>query len=164
MLGTFGFVAALLTFAIGVPAMFLLPLVQRASVDPLTLVTSGWLPRAFGLMLACQLPGLVLRVRHFEVSGIRPEKMGMDAETGFVLHRVVMLAVFASMLAVFGRFALPALVILSQVFGAGTEIMRDEYVRYLMGNRRGAAAAAAPPQRPPSPTDPPPRRRNRKRR
>lgn len=54
-----------------------------------------------------------------------------------------------------------ALVIVAQVFGAGTEIMPDEYVRYLMGNRRGAAAAA-PPQRPPSPTDPPPRRRNRK--
>lgn len=113
----------------------------RASVDPLTLVSSGWLPRACGLMLACQLPGLVQR-------GIRPEKMGRDAETGFVLHRVVTLAVFASMLAL-GRFALPVLVIVAQVFGAGTEIMRDEYVKYLVANRRSptSAAAAAPTRR-----------------
>jgi hypothetical protein len=155
--GVFVVIAGILTFAIGVPAMFLLPLLDQADVHPLTLLTSGWLPRAFGLMVACQIPGLVQRVRHFEAAGVAPEKMGMDAETGFVLHRTVMLAVMATMLAVLGRFALPVLVIVAQTFGALTEIMRDEYVGYLMTERRGTPPAA-------SPAGPPPRRRWRKRR
>jgi hypothetical protein len=55
-----------------------------------------------------------------------------------------MLAMLASMLAVFGPYALHVLVVVAQAFGAGAEIMRDHYVGYLMTDRRPAQAAAAP--------------------
>ena len=67
-----------------------------------------------------------------------------------------MLAVMATMLAVFGRYALPILVILAQTFGAVTEIMRDHYIGYLMADRRPRPA-------PPTPTERRRRRRQRKR-
>ena len=155
MLGAFLVIAAILSIAVVVPAMFVLPLVQSAEVDPMTLLTSGWLPRAFGLMVTCQIPGLVQRVRAFEAAGTAPERMGMDSETGFVMHRTVMLAIMASTLAIFGRYALHVLVIVAQVFGATTEIMRPEYTRYLMMTRDRSSAGAS------TPTE---RRRRRKRR
>jgi hypothetical protein len=130
---TFPFVAGLLSLFVIVPAFFLLPLVQSARLDPMALVTSGWLPRAFAAMLACQLPGLVGRVRDAEAAGIPPEKMGMDKEVGFIAHRTVLLGVLASMLAIFGPYALHALVIVAQVFGASSEIMRDRYVAHIIG-------------------------------
>ncbi len=133
--GIFLVIAGLLSFFVAVPAMFVLPLVENADIDPLTLFTSGWLPRAFALMVAFQLPGFVQRVRSFQAAGTPPEKMGMDAETGFIAHRTVMLAMMASMLAIFGPYALHALVIVAQAFGAATEIMRDHYVGYLMADR-----------------------------
>ncbi len=145
--GVFGawvVIAGLLTFAIAVPAMFLLPLVAAADVDPMALFTSGWLPRAFALMVACQIPGFVTRVRHFQASGTPPEKMGMDSETGFILHRTVMLAAMATMLAAFGRYALPILVILAQVLGAVSEIMKDRFVGYLMADRNRGSGTAPP--------------------
>ncbi len=145
--GTFVFAAGLFTFTIGVPAFMLLPLVQGADLDPWTLVTSGWLPRAFGLMVACQVPGVLQRVRAAEASGVRPEKIGMDAETGFLLHRTVMLAMIGSMLAVFGAYALRLLVVVGQIFGACAEIMRDHYVGYLMAAR--TEGSSTPPTTPP---------------
>jgi len=147
MFGAFLVIAAILSIAVVVPAMFVLPLVQRAEVDPMTLLTSGWLPRAFGLMVACQIPGLVQRVRALEAAGTAPEKMGMDTETSFVMHRTVMLAIMASMLAIFGRYALHVLVIVAQVFGATTEIMRPEYLRYVMASPRPAARGLTPKER-----------------
>ena len=102
VLGTFVVVAGVLTFAVAVPAFFLLPLVQSAHVDPWTLVTSGWLPRAFGGMVLCQIPGVVTRVRAATASQVAPENMGMDAEVGFVLHRIVMVASFTWLFMVFG--------------------------------------------------------------
>jgi hypothetical protein len=137
-------IAGILTFAIAVPAMFLLPLVDAADVDPMTLFTSGWLPRAFALMVACQIPGFVQRIREFQAAGTPPEKMGMDAETGFILHRAVMLAAMASMLAAFGRYALPILVILAQALGAVSEIMRDRLVGYLMAERHRVSSDTSP--------------------
>ncbi len=130
---TFLVIAGLLSLFVIVPAFFLLPLVQSADLDPMSVVTNGWLPRAFAAMLACQLPGLVGRVRDAEAAGIAPEKMGMDAEVGFIAHRTVMLGALASMLAIFGPYALHALVIVAQVFGAGSEIMRDHYVAHITG-------------------------------
>lgn len=132
VLGTFLVVAGLLTIFVVVPASFLLPLVQSADLDPMELLTSGWLLRAFGLMLACQLPGLVQRVRELQASGADPEKMGMDAEVGFVVHRVIVLVMLSSFLGIFGPYALHVLVIVAQAFGAGTEIMRDRYVAHLL--------------------------------
>jgi hypothetical protein len=89
--------------------------------------------------------------------------MGMDAETGLVLHRMVMLAVVATMLAAFGRYALPVMVIVAQAFGAGAEIMRDEYVGYLLSDRSNSArSATASPPAPRAPT-PRPGRKRRKR-
>lgn len=137
----FVFIAAILSLFVVVPAFFLLPLVQSAHLDPMAIVTSGWLPRAFAAMLACQLPGLVGRLRDAEAAGIAPEKMGMDKEVGFIAHRTVMLGVLASMLAVFGSYALHALVIVAQVLGAGSEIMRDHYVAHVMGTGRSTPAA-----------------------
>lgn len=139
----FAFVAAILSLFVVVPAFFLLPLVQSAHLDPWSIVTSGWLPRVFAAMLACQLPGLVGRLRDAHAAGIAPEKMGMKEEVGFVAHRTVMLGVLASMLAVFGPYALHALVIVAQVFGAGSEIMRDHYVAHIVG--ADDETAAAPP-------------------
>ena len=136
VLGIFLFAAGILTFAIAVPAFMLLPIVGSAGVDPRALLTSGWLPRAFGFMLLCQLPGLVQRIRHLEASGIAPEKIGMDAETGFVLHRIVMVAAMGSLLALFGSYALHLTVLVAQILGAGTEIMRDHYVGMLMAHRQ----------------------------
>jgi hypothetical protein len=135
---TFLFVGGLLSLFVVVPAMFLLPLVQGAHLDPMAVVASGWLPRAFAAMLVCQLPGLVGRVRDAEAAGIAPDRMGMDKEVGFVAHRTVMLAVFSSVLAIFGPYALHVLVIVAQVFGAGSEIMRDRYVSHVMGMDRPA--------------------------
>ena len=132
---TFLFVGGILSLFVVVPAFFLLPLVQSARLDPMSVVTSGWLPRAFAAMLACQLPGLVGRVRDAEAAGIAPEKMGMDKEVGFIAHRTVLLGAIASMLAIFGPYALHVLVIVAQVFGAGSEIMRDRYVTHVLGIR-----------------------------
>ena len=133
---TFVFVSGILSLFVAVPAFFLLPLVQSAHLDPTSIVTSGWLPRAFAAMLACQLPAVVGRVRAAEAAGIAPEKMGMDKEVGFVAHRTVLLGAVSSMLAIFGPYALHVLVILAQVFGAGSEIMRDRYVTLVMGMRQ----------------------------
>jgi hypothetical protein len=168
VLGSFLVIAAILSVAILVPAMFFLPLVQSADVDPMSLVTSGWLPRAFGFMVACQLPGFIQRIRHFQATGTPPEKMGVDAETALVLHRMVMLAVVATMLAAFGRYALPVMVIVAQAFGAGAEIMRDEYVGYLLSGRSDSADSAdgaRPATASPRPRSPAPRpgRKRRKR-
>jgi hypothetical protein len=143
VLGTFIVIAALLTFALAVPASFLLTLVDSAAVDPRTLLTSGWLPRAFGFMVLCQIPSFLQRVRALQSAAIPPEKMGMDAETGFVLHRTIMLALTASMLAIFGPYALHALVIVAQALGAGSEIMRDHYIGYLMASRQPASPTGA---------------------
>ena len=137
---TFLFVGGILSLFVVVPAMFLLPLVQGAHLDPTSLLASGWLPRAFAAMLVCQLPGLVGRVRDAEAAGIAPEKMGMDKEVGFIAHRTVLLGVLASMLAIFGPYALHVLVIVAQVFGAGSEIMRDRYVAHIMGPRKPTKA------------------------
>jgi hypothetical protein len=95
-------------------------------------------------------------VRNFEASRVAPEKMGMDLETGFVLHRFVMLAVMASMLVIVGAYALRVTVVLAQAFGAGTEIMRDRYVGMPTQSPRPAPI-------PPRPT-PVSRRRGRRRR
>ena len=142
--GIFVFAAGIFTFALAVPAAMLLPLVQAASVDPRTLLTTGWLPRAFGLMVLCQIPGFVQRVRHLESSGVHPAKMGMDGETGFILHRTVMLTAMASMLAFFGAYALHVTVVLAQALGAGSEILRDRYVGMLMADRHPTQLAARP--------------------
>jgi hypothetical protein len=142
--GIFVFGAALLTFAIGVPAAMLLPVVVSADVDPRELLTSGWLPRAFAFMVLCQIPSFVQRVRLLQASGVAPEKMGMDGETGFVLHRTVLLTATGSMLAVFGAYALPLLVILAQAIGVTSEIMRDKYIGMLMEIHHAPATAASP--------------------
>lgn len=139
---TFGIVGALLSLFVIVPAFFLLPLAESANLDPSTIVTSGWLPRAFAAMLACQLPGLVRRIRDAEASGLSPEKMGMDSEVGFVAHRTVMLAFFASMLGIFGRYALHAVVLVAQVFGACTEIMPDRYMALIAGPRAALSSSS----------------------
>ena len=143
VLGSFAVVAGVLTFAVAVPAFFLLPLVQSAHVDAWTLVTTGWLPRAFGGMVLCQIPAFVTRVREAEASKVAPEKMGMDAEVGFVLHRIVMVASFTWVFTLFGRYALYVLVLAAQAFGAGTEIMRDRYVASIMPTKRSSAAEPA---------------------
>ena len=130
---TFLLVGGLLSLFVIVPAMFLMPLVQSARLDPMEIVTSGWLPRAFAAMLVCQLPGLVARVRDAEAAGLAPEKMGMDKEVGFVAHRTVLLGAFSSMLAIFGPYALHLLVIVAQIFGAASEIMRDRYLDFVTG-------------------------------
>lgn len=143
---TFGFMGALLSLFVIVPAFFLLPLAESAEIDPRSIVTSGWLPRAFAAMLACQLPGLVARIRDAEASGLAPEKMGMDREIGFITHRTIMLAFFASMLAIFGRYALHALVLVAQVFGAGAEIMRDRYME-AVGATRPRVSSSSPRSR-----------------
>lgn len=145
--GIFVFGAGVLTFAVGIPVFMLLPLVESAHVDPRTLLTTGWLPRAFGFMVLCQIPSFVQRVRTLEATALAPEKMGMDAETGFVLHRTVMLAAMGSMLAILGPYALPVLVILAQAVGAGSEIMRDRYIGYLMA-ARAPAPIGSPGARP----------------
>ena len=132
---TAGIIAAILSLFVIVPAFFLMPLVESAHLDPLSLVTSGWLPRAFAAMLACQLPALVARVRDAEASGVAPEKMGMDQEVGFITHRTVLLAFFASMVAIFGPYALHVLVLVAQTFGAASEIMRDRYMALVTGPR-----------------------------
>ncbi|MEO6027105.1 MAG: hypothetical protein ABIR79_09600 [Candidatus Binatia bacterium] len=62
----------------------------------------------------------------------------MDAETGFVLHQIVMLIAMRSMLALFGRYAWHLTVLLAQALEAGTEIMRDHYAGMLMANRQPA--------------------------
>lgn len=142
VLGTFLFIAGLLSIFVVVPASMMLPLLQGADLDPMELITSGWLPRAFALMLACQLPGLVQRIRSLQASGVAPEKMGMDAEVGFVVHRVIVLGMVSSFLAIFGAYALHALVIVAQAFGAGTEIMRDRYVTEIMGGSKPARPLA----------------------
>jgi hypothetical protein len=147
VLGIFLFGAGILTFAVGVLAFMLLPIFQLAHVDPRELVTSGWLPRAFALMVLCQAPAFIHRVHHLEASGLAPERMGMDLETGFVLHRTVMLTATATMLVVFGAYALPLTVIVAQTLGASTEIMRDKYVG-LLGTSR---------QSPPTPMRPAPK-------
>jgi hypothetical protein len=157
--GIFLFGAGLMTFTIGVLAFMLLPLVQLADVDPQTLLTSGWLPRAFGMMVVCQIPSFVQRVRWLEAQEIPPEKMGMDAETGFALHRTAVLAAIGSMLAIFGPYALHALVLAGQALGAGSEIMRDKYVGYLMASR-----APAGPSSHSEPTSAGAKRRRRRRR
>jgi hypothetical protein len=125
VLGLFAFVASLLTFAVLVPAAFFLPMVGMADLDPWELVTSGWAPRVFGFMLVCQIPSFARRVQQRGVTG-------MDAEVGFVLHRMAILASTSTMLLLFGPHALHALVIVAQAFGAGTEIMRDRHVGMLM--------------------------------
>jgi hypothetical protein len=142
VLGTFLVIAGLLTFMVAVPAAFFLPLVQSAGADPMTLVTSGWLPRAFAAMLAFQLPGLAGRIRAAQASGVAPEKMGMDTEVGFVVHRTALLSGMSSMLALFGPYALHVLVIAAQVLGAVSEIMRDHYVGMLMGGSRPSQSAS----------------------
>lgn len=142
--GIFVFGAGILTFALAIPASMLLPMLQSADVDPRTLLTSGWLPRAFAFMVLCQVPGFVQRIRQLEASGVAPEKMGMDAETGFVLHRIVMVTAMASMLAVFGAYALHLTVILAQAIGAGSEIMRDRFLGMLMANRHPLPIPTSP--------------------
>ena len=143
--GMFLVLAGLLTFMVGVPASFLLPVVLRADLDPMTLVTSGWLPRAFGAMLACQLPGFAQRVRAAQAAGPGEAKRTIQGEVGFVVHRVMMLASLSSLLYLFGRYGLDLLVIVAQVLGAGTELMRDHYIGHLMAPERpgGASSAAA---------------------
>lgn len=141
-LGAFVVIAGILSVAVIVPGMFLLPLVQSAEVDPMELLTSGWLPRAFAFMVAFQIPGLVQRIRAAELAGTKPEHMGMDADVGFIMHRTVLLAMIASMLTIFGPYTLHLLVILAQALGAGSEIMRDEYVGYLLSTRRATAPTA----------------------
>jgi hypothetical protein len=91
-------------------------------------------------MVLCQLPSFVQRVRWLEAQEIPPEKMGMDAETGFALHRTAVLAAIGSMLAIFGPYALHALVLATQALGAGSEIMRDKYIGYLLASRAPASA------------------------
>jgi hypothetical protein len=135
---TFVFVGGILSLFVMVPAAFLLPLVEGAHLDPMTLVTSGWLAAAFAAMLVCQLPRIAGRIRDAEAAGIAPEKMGMDTEVGFIAHRTVLLGAVASMLAIFGPYALHVLVIVAQVLGAGTEIMRDHYVAHILGPGRRA--------------------------
>lgn len=76
------------------------------------------------------------RIRHLEASGVAPEKIGMDAETGFVLHRIVMVTAMGSLLALFGSYALHLTVLLAQALGAVTEIMRDHSVGRLMAHRQ----------------------------
>lgn len=132
VLGVFLVIAAILTFAAAIPAAFFLPLAEGAEIDPWTLLSSGWLARAFALMVACQIPTFVQRVRSLAASGLAPEKMGMDAEVGFVLHRIAVLAGISGALAIFGRYALHLLVLVAQVFGAVSEIMRDRYIASLM--------------------------------
>jgi hypothetical protein len=129
------FVGGLLSLFVIVPGFFLLPLVQSAHLDPMSLVTSGWLPRAFAAMLACQLPAVVGRVRSADAAGIAPEKMGMDKEVGFIAHRTVLLGMLASMLAIFGPYALHVVVLVAQVLGVSSEIMRDRYMTIVMGTR-----------------------------
>jgi hypothetical protein len=149
-LGLFLFVAGLLTFAVLVPAAFLLPLVSMADVDPWELVQNGWVARVFAFIILCQVPSFVQRIRALQASGLAPEKMGMDAEVGFVLHRMATLAGMSTMLALFGPYALHVLVIVAQAFGAGTEIMRDRYVGALMrtsGPRQPAAGVRSRGQR-----------------
>ncbi len=146
VLGMFLVLAGLLTFMVAVPASFLLPLVFSADLDPMTLVTSGWLPRAFGAMLACQLPGFAQRVRAAQAAGPDAAKRTIQGEVGFVVHRVVMLASLSSCLALFGRYGLHLLVIVAQVLGAGTEIMRDHYIGHLM-DRPGATSSAGATRR-----------------
>jgi hypothetical protein len=133
---TFVFVGGILSLFVIVPAFFLLPLVQSAHLDAMALVTSGWLAAAFVAMVVCQLPRIAGRIRDAEAAGIKTEKMGMDTEVGFIAHRTVLLGATASMLAIFGPYALHMLVIVAQVFGAGTEIMRDHYVAHILGPRR----------------------------
>lgn len=146
--GMFLVLAGLLTFMVGVPASFLLPVVLRADLDPMTLVTSGWLPRAFGAMLACQLPGFAQRVRAAQAAGPGEARRTIQGEVGFVVHRVMMLASLSSLLYLFGRYGLHLLVIVAQVLGAGTELMRDHYIGHLMARERpGGASPAAATQR-----------------
>ena len=89
-------IAAILSVAILVPAMFFLPhRPERVTdVDPdEPIVTSGWLPRAF------RVHGRVPAAARFHPSGSAtsgatgtpPEEMGVDAETALVLHRMVAL-------------------------------------------------------------------------
>lgn len=145
VLGIFLFVAGILTFALAVPMFMLLPVVLSADVDPWTLVTSGWLPRAFGLMVACQIPSFAQRIRVAQASGLPPEKLGLDGEIGFLLHRSIVLTAVGSSLAVFGAYGLPLLVIVAQTISAATEIMRDRYIGYLTASRHAPADAGAPP-------------------
>lgn len=148
VLGIFLFAAAILTFALAVPMAMLLPLAMRADVDPWTLVASGWLPRAFGLMVACQIPSFAQRIRAAQASGLPPEKLGLEGEIGFLLHRSVILTAIGSSLAVFGAYALHLLVIVAQAVSAVSEIMRDRYVGYLMTSLHAPAAPATPDETP----------------
>lgn len=132
VLGLFLVVAALLTFMVAVPAAFLLPLAGMADLDPWALVADGWAPRVFAAMVVFQLPSFARRVHALAASGVQPEKMGLDAEVGFVVHRIVILAAISTTLLLFGPYALHVLVIVAQAFGAVTEIMRDRYVGMLM--------------------------------
>lgn len=132
VLGIFLVAAAVLTFALAIPVLMLLPLGFHTDVDPWTLVASGWLPRAFGLMVACQIPSFAERIRVAQASGLPPAKLGLEGEIGFLLHRTVVLTTIGSVLVVFGAYALHLLVILAQTIGAVSEIMRDRYVGYLM--------------------------------
>lgn len=145
VLGIFLFMAAILTFALAVPTSMLLPVVLGADVDPWTLVTSGWLPRAFGLMVACQIPGFAQRVRAAQASGLPPEKLGLDGEVGFLLHRSVVLTAVGSSFAVFGAYGLHLLVIVAQTLSAVSEIMRDRYIGYLTAARHAPAESGTAP-------------------
>lgn len=143
VLGLFIFLAGILTFTVGVVGAMLLPLVYNAGFEPRTLLTSGWLPRAFGFMVLCQIPTFIQRIRLLEAAAVPPEKMGFDGEIGFVLHRTVMLAAMGSMLTILGPYALHVLVILAQALGAGSEIMRDHYIGMLMARRSQASTTGA---------------------
>lgn len=145
VLGIFIFAAAVLTFALAVPTAMLLPLAMRADVDPWMLVTSGWLPRAFLLMVACQIPSFAQRIRVAQASGLPPEKLGLEGEIGFLLHRSIILTAIGSSLVVFGTYALHLLVIVAQAIGAVSEIMRDRYVGYLMTSLHPPPETATPP-------------------
>lgn len=149
VVGIFVFAAAILTFALAVPMAMLLPLAHSTDVDPWTLVASGWLPRAFGLMVACQIPSFAQRIRVAQASGLPPDKLGLDGEIGFLLHRTVILTAIGSSLVVFGAYALHLLVIVAQTISAVSEIMRDRYVGYLMTSLHppaGPEAAATTPE------------------
>ena len=142
VIGIFFVAAAILTFAMAVPVGMLLPLGLHADVDLRELVASGWLLRAFGLMVACQLPRVAARVRSAQASGLTPERLGLDGEIGFLLHRTVVLTALGGMLVVFGPYALHLLVVVAQGLGAVTEIMRDKYVSAITAALHPPAADA----------------------
>jgi len=130
----FAVVAALLTFAVAVPAWFAaLALFGAPATDWRVLLEHGRLVQAFGVMLALQAP------RFFAVltgPARDPAGLGLDTQVGFLLHRLVTIAIAATALSVLGSAAIDAVVVVAQAYAAGTEIMRDHVERYLRASRR----------------------------